>query len=235
VQDALDLIRAAHQDNSLAWALQESGVYEVRVLAGLRPATSMDIDTPADLAIARHHPDCPAHLKSVVQDTLLEQIPVQKVVELLKREGSQVALIGRVSPLAWEAVNKVTRCWIRVFAEERGMVGSERLRRGEVRSLLGVILRTQGAAGFFRALAEICDAAIIDNRVLMADHSVNLPSQADRFASDLFLVDEIRNTWLREFTQAAKAAPIPIILGGHNVVAGGLYALTEIIAPPKVV
>ena len=55
------------------------------------------------------------------------------------------------------------------------------------------------------------------------------PNTADRFASDLFWTDVIADSWLREFTYAAKTARIPVILGGHSLVAGGLYVLAEII------
>jgi hypothetical protein len=229
VEDALPIIRDTNRDNSLAWALQESGEYEVRIPAGFRPATSMDIDTPSDLAILRLHPDCPPHLKSALGAPELDAIPAQAVIDTLRREGSQVAIIGRVSPLAWQEVNKVTRCWIRVFSEERGMVASERLARGEVRSMLGELLKIKGEAGFFELLAETCDAAIIDSRVLMADHLQGMPARADRFASDLYQVDAINDPWLRAFTRAAKESPIPILLGGHNVVSGGLYAIAEIV------
>ncbi|HLA44498.1 MAG TPA: hypothetical protein VJZ27_13730, partial [Aggregatilineales bacterium] len=145
VHEALPFIRQQARDNSLAWVLGESGKYDVRIPAGLRPATSMDIDTPSDLAIVGAHPDCPTHLRDYLQNVDLGVIPVKGVVEAFRREASQVSIIGRVSPLAWQAVNKVTRCWIRVFAEERGMVASERVERGEVRSLLGELLKVKGA------------------------------------------------------------------------------------------
>ena len=69
---------------------------------------------------------------------------------------------------------------------------------------------------------------IFDSRVLMAAEGIH-PDAADRFASDLYWLNSIRDPWLRDFTQAAAEAPIPVILGGHSVVAGGLYALAEII------
>lgn len=228
-QGVLTLIQAAARDNMLAWALGESGQYDVRVLSGIRPATSLDLDTPTDLAIVRQHPDCAPHLKQFLDSTALDAIPIQPILRVLATEGSQVLIAGRVAPLAWQALNKVTRCWIRVFAEERGMVASERLQRGEVRSVLGALLREQGMAGFFRTLASLSDAAMIDSRVLMADALGELPSVADRYNSDLFQVDAIENSWLREFTQAAAEAPIPVLLGGHSVVAGGLYVLAELL------
>ena len=43
------------------------------------------------------------------------------------------------------------------------------------------------------------------------------------------MADAIIDPWLCEFTQAASQAPIPIILGGHSAVAGGLYVLSEIL------
>lgn len=229
VGDALDLIRQTHRDNSLAWMLQESGLYELRIPAGFRPATSMDIDTPADLAILRLHPDCPPHLKAVLTDPLLDAIPAPQLLKAFKTDGTHIALIGRVAPLAWQAVSKTARCWIRVFSEERGMIASGRADEGRARSLLGALLRAKGMAGFFEALADTAEAAIIDSRVLMADHRAEQPSRADRFASDLYQVADIQDPWLRDFTQAALEAPLPILLGGHSVVAGGLYALAELI------
>ena len=32
---------------------------------------------------------------------------------------------------------------------------------------------------------------------------------------------------VRDLTAAARAAPIPVVLGGHSLVAGGIWALAE--------
>jgi hypothetical protein len=227
--DALPIIQQAERDNSLAWMLQQNWDFDVRVLSGVRPASSMDLDTPSDLAIIRQHPGCLPRLAEVLRDPLLDRVPLEQVASIIARDGSRLTLMGRVSPLAWQAMSKATQCWIRVLSEERGMVASERLVRGEVRSLMGRFLDLLGSDVFFEELARVADVAIIDTRVLMAA-SGHFPSDADRFAADLFLPDEIQNEWLRDFTLAAGRASIPVLVGGHGVVAGGLYALADIVA-----
>ena len=39
--------------------------------------------------------------------------------------------------------------------------------------------------------------------------------------------DDIRDGFLRDFTQAAMQARVPVLLGGHSLMAGGLMALNE--------
>lgn len=227
--DSLPVIKAQWRDNSLAWALRESGGYEVRALANLRPATGFDIDTPSDLAILAHHPDLGENLRAVIDPVQLSSVPIEAILDILRAEAKTLGLIGRVSPQAWQAVNRVSRIWTRVIAEERGMVASERAARGEVRSILRPIIEAHGFEGFFSFLAELCDAALIDTRVILAAYGLE-PSAADRYASDLLWHWAIDDLWLREFTFAAATAPIPVVLGGHSIVSGGLHALVEIIS-----
>jgi hypothetical protein len=230
-QDARATIAEVDRDNSLAWLLETQADYDVRVLSALRPSSSMDIDTPTDLAILALHPQAQPHLTEVLrsdQATPIQRIPLPAVLEVAARPESQLAIIGRVSPLAWQALSKVTHIWIRVFAEERGMVASGRVTRGQARSLLGLMMERAGPDAFFADLASLVNGAIIDSRVLMAHHG-RWPDAADRFASDTFDVENVGDLWLRAFTAAAAQAPMPVVLGGHGLVSGGLYALTEIL------
>lgn len=226
--DALSVIRQAERDNSLAWMLQESQRYSIEVAPGARASSGMDLDTPTDLAIVRMHLKCPQHLADTLRDPLLDRIPVARVVDVIARDGSRVALIGRVAPFAWHALSNATQAWIRVFSEERGMVASERLVRGDVRTLLGRMVDILGPDAFFEELAALADVALIDTRVMMAARG-HYPDAADRFASDLFLVEAINDDWLRAFTASAARASLPVLLGGHGVVAGGLYALADVV------
>ncbi len=230
-QTALDTLVEVESDNSLAWLLEHEAGYDVRVLAALRPSTSMDIDTPADLAILAQYPQLMPYLNGLLQSDAavpLQRMQLPAVLNLLTQEARQLAIVGRVSPHAWQALSKATRIWIRVFSEERGMKASGRLAHGEVRSMLGLMMDRGGPEAFFADLAGMVDAAIIDSRVFMA-HRGLWPAAAERFASDMFDIDAVQDAWLRAFTEAAMKAPIPVVLGGHGLVSGGLYVLAEIV------
>ena len=98
--------------------------------------------------------------------------------------------------------------------------------RGQVRSLLGFQLARAGTRSLFDTLAQLGDAAIIDSRVLFAHHNLH-PTAPDRFHSDLMQPDSIADPFIREFTKAARDASVPVLLGGHSLVSGGMYALIE--------
>jgi hypothetical protein len=83
-----------------------------------------------------------------------------------------------------------------------------------------------GPVRFFERLASAADGAVIDSRPLLAAGG-RLPPAHDRFASDLFLAEEVADPRWRAFTEAAAAASIPVVLGGHNLVSGGLFLLAD--------
>jgi hypothetical protein len=109
------------------------------------------------------------------------------------------------------------------------MVSSGRLARGEVYSILGEMVDRLGLPAFFERLAGQAGAALIDSRVLMA-HRGRWPSEADRFASDLGLPDQVQDPWLREFTAQAVQSPVPVVLGGHGLLSGDLYAWCDLLS-----
>jgi hypothetical protein len=53
------------------------------------------------------------------------------------------------------------------------------------------------------------------------------PSAADRYAADLGWVEQITDPNLLRLSRAIQGSTIPILAGGHGVVAGGIYALLE--------
>ncbi len=214
------------RDNALGWVLKTEAGVEVRALAP-SAATRVDIDTPADLLLLSLHPrtqpELTAYLRAHPHDTTQYWAATQK----LFTPASHITLIGRVASGVWNYLETRTQVWTRVFSEERGMAASGRQTAGQVQSLVAAHLARVGADQFFAELSQMSDAIFFDTRVLLAHHQ-RWPSAADRYASDLGLADRIADPFLRDFTAAARRAPIPVVLGGHGVVAGGLYALVEI-------
>jgi hypothetical protein len=213
------------RDNMLGWVLKTEAAVDMTSLAA-SAATRMDIDTPADLSLLSLHPRMGPEVAAYLQARPQDCSRWLAAGRILFTPGKQVALIGRVSSAVWGHVEAHTQVWIRVFSEERGMAASGRQAAGQARSLVGAHLARLGPEGFFAELGELADAAFFDTRVVLAHHHL-WPSAADRYASDLGLADQIQDSFLRALTRAAWSAPLPVVLGGHGVVAGDLYALVE--------
>lgn len=216
------------RDNMLAPVLKYEANLEVHALPA-SAATRADIDTPADLLALSQHPYLPSNLHAYLE---LHPVPEKMTANwraarrLLATPGSRITLIGRVSAAVLSALEARTRCWTRVFSEERGMTASGRQAQGNVHSLVARHLARVGPAAFFAEMAEMTDLVIFDTRVVLASTN-RWPSAADRYASDAGQPELIADSFLRELTQAALNAPVPVLLGGHGVVTGDLYALLE--------
>nr|HID12459.1 hypothetical protein [Anaerolineae bacterium] len=219
------LIAQEANDNAVAWVLAHEGGLPVESLPA-SAATRFDLDTPADLLIAQRHPGIGPCLRRFLDGLGWEAERLDGVLATMAREGGSLAVVGRASAAAWTALERATSCWVRVFAEERGMRASGRQEQGEVRSLLADYLALVGVEGLFNELAELVDGVLLDNRVILAARGL-WPSTPDRFNSDLHRWDRVEEPFLRRFTRAAAEARVPVVLGGHSVVAGGLMALVE--------
>lgn len=223
--DALAKIEPPALDNDLAYRLGERAKLRVVALPK-NAATQLDIDTPTDLLTISFHPAVGKHLRKFLDEARMDRTRVGQVRSLLNSRAANIIIAGRVSASMALFLERSTPCQWRIFSEERGMRASGRDERGEVRSLLGFHLDQVGAKGLFDALAHLSDATILDSRVLFAHRRIH-PTAPDRFHSDWLDVESIEESWLREFTQAAQQAAIPVLLGGHSLVSGGMYALVE--------
>jgi hypothetical protein len=226
-REVASLVAREANDNAIAWVLAHEGGMPVESLP-VSAATRFDLDTPADLLIAQRHPGIGPRLRRFLDELGWEAPWLDAVLAEMCREGGSLAVIGRASATAWAALERATRCWVRVFAEERGMRASGRQEQGEVRSLLSDYLELVGFEGFFAELAALVEGVLFDNRVILAARGL-WPSAADRFNSDLYRWEKVEEPFLRRFTQAAAESGVPMVLGGHSVVAGGLLALVEVL------
>lgn len=215
------------QDNMIGWVLSTEADLPIDSQQ-ISSSTRLDIDTPTDLLTLRLHPRVKRHLRQYIDNLPLDTAALENALSVLSTPASQVFIAGRISPNVWATLNEITNCWIRVVSEERGMVSSGRLKRGEVFSLLADYITRLGLRGVFDILSDHSQAAFIDTRVLLA-HQRSWPSRSDRFHSDLGLADQIEDPWLRELTATAQDAPIPVILGGHGLLSGDMLALCEIL------
>jgi hypothetical protein len=233
---ALNKIDPPAVDNDLAWLLHyRAGLPYAPTTHTL--ATHFDVDTPTDLAslwLATRSAPLNASAGTHLQ-TFLASVPdllpapsstLERAYAVMATRRAQVFLAGRVSSWTWRRMEINLPCQTRVLSEERGMRASGRDARGEVRSLLGLYADLAGVSGLITALEQTCDAAFLDSRVLFA-HKGLYPSRQERFASDAFAVESIEGEWLRSFTELAAQASIPVVLGGHSMIAGGVWALAE--------
>ena len=223
--DALRRIEPPELDNDLAYRLGERAGLQVATLPK-NAATQLDIDTPTDLLTISFHPAVGKNLRAFLDSAQLDTMRAGRLLSLLGNRAVAALIAGRVSASMALLLERETRCQWRIYSEERGMRASERQARGEARSLLGYYLEQSNARGFFATLSRLADAAVLDSRVLFAHHRLR-PTAIDRFSSDLLLVEQIGDPFVREFALAAREASIPILLGGHSLVSGGMYALVE--------
>jgi hypothetical protein len=222
---ALAAIQPPSIDNDLGWLLGEKAGLPNEALAR-RASTLFDVDTPTDLMTLASHPGAGQHTRAFLETLALDTAHIVQAMHPLVDRDAEIIVAGRVSSAVWEYLERETACRVRVFAEERGMRASGRLARREARSLLGFYYQQVGPQRFFDTLAELGKAVFLDSRVLFA-HMGIWPPASDRYNSDLRLPERIVDESVREFTQAAMSARVPVVLGGHSLVSGGMYALVE--------
>ncbi|GAH90816.1 unnamed protein product [marine sediment metagenome] len=221
----INSIEPFNNDNEIAWILRNNCNFQ-NISLPRNAATQLDIDTPIDLLTIKNHPALSKNVKNYIESLDINTTKIEEALKYFAIEDSNVIIAGRTNSTVWSYLEDNTVCRVRLFAEERGMRASGRRKRGEVHSLLGFFIQEFGIKKFFEIINQIADAAFIDSRVILS-HFKMWPSANDRFYSDLLKPGKISEPFLREFTYEALNASIPIVLGGHSLVSGGLYALVE--------
>jgi hypothetical protein len=223
--EAIQRIDPSGGDNLLPRLLHDQAGLESQPLPR-SSATQFNIDSPADLAMLKLAGGAGPRLSHFLESFEADLEPYRRLLSCLVDPEAELLLAGRVGSQVWSYLERETACRVRVYSEERGMRAAGRDESGRARSLLAFHVREVGCARFFAELAELADAACLDTRPLLAHLGVRA-SRADRFWSDLGCPDRIEEPFLREFTEAAQQASLPVLLGGHSLVAGGLMLLTE--------
>jgi hypothetical protein len=223
-QASLTVVESVTRDNALARSLKESGV-EMESLPR-NVTTQMDIDSPSDLIVLALTEGGRPRLRQCLTDLTLDTSRYASTLPFFTDRDAEVMVAGRVGSHSWPYLERETACRVRLFAEERGMEADGRAEADSARSLLGYYMGAVGLDRFFETLPELGNAAFIDTRVLLAHKGIQA-SREDRFLSDSGDWQAVSDPFLREFTQKAAEAPIPVLLGGHSLMSGGLMALNE--------
>jgi hypothetical protein len=222
---ALAAIQAPAIDNDLAFLLhRQAGLRNVPLARTY--GTQFDLDTPIDLLILQQHPDVGPFCRRFLDAAGLDPSPVRSAMRFFTDSSAEIVVAGRVGSHVLAHLETDLACRKRIFSEERGMRASGREARGEVRSLLGYHLSAVGPRAFFEHLGALGQAIFLDTRVLFGHLGLEL-SAADRFHSDLLAAERVVDPLLRDLTLAAREAPVPVLLGGHSLVSGGLWALID--------
>jgi len=208
-------------DNGLGFLLADAGVDCYSLPRSL--ASQFDLDTPIDLLLLQAAGKGGPRLQELLQRQPFNHPSLESITSLLAERTALVYLVGRVSPVTWQTFEQQVACRTAGMIEGRGM----KAYADRQPPVLANLFRGRGFGDFFSALEDSADAAIIDSRPLLALKG-SLPSPHERFSSDLFRVSELEDPVWIEFTQQAMDCSIPILLGGHSLVSGGLHLLSEI-------
>jgi hypothetical protein len=207
-------------DNSLGFSLADYGIPSFSLPRTVE--TQFDIDTPTDLALLAAAERGGDAMREFLAAQSLNHSMIEDFLTVLTNRNAHLTLIGRMNPTSWTHFEGEIACRTSAYSEGRGM----RAYPDKKAPLLASTLNEMGIDAFFERLERSTDAAIIDTRPLLALGGL-LPLMADRFASDLLRPELVEDPLWKAFTQAAIDSQIPILLGGHSLVSGGLYLLAE--------
>lgn len=234
LEDAVSALEACDSDNAAPRHLEEAG-WRSRDL-GAAPWGRFDVDTTLDLALLRLSTRLPrmrpldAAIRGFIEMARLPgggalEVPhLARIGEVMRDRGAELVVAGRLPASVWQHLETETACRVRCLVEERGMRSA---RDARPRSILAALMRRSSPSDLVDELAGLGDAVVIDTRVLMASmagspETTSWPPEEDRFASDFGDHRRIETRWLQELTEAAVAAPVPFLFGGHALVSDGM-------------
>jgi hypothetical protein len=239
LDSAVNTLAGCPADNAAVRHLEDAGLAS-RDLAW-QPWSRFDVDTPLDLALLRLAARLPGsrevdqriagflEMATLPGGRGLEVPKAEPIGAVLRDRGAQLVVAGRIPAAAIAYLETEAACRVRWFVEERGMRSAP---DAAPRSLLADWVGRLGPADLIGELSRLGDALVLDSRVLMAGlagsaRATDWPPAEERFASDFLEASAVATPWLKELTEAAANASIPVQLGGHSLVSDGLRILVD--------
>ncbi|MEO6398516.1 MAG: hypothetical protein ABIP13_08615 [Tepidiformaceae bacterium] len=221
--EAIQRVTTVTRDNVLPRRLRDDAGL-ASVILPRTTATQFDLDTPSDLAVLALTSGLQPELAGAAAAAWATAERYRAFLPLLCDRTAEVVVAGRVGAMTWQYLERETACRVRMFSEERGLATA--LPGHRAHSVLGFLLEEVGIQRFFERMALLGDALVLDTRVIEAHLGLE-PAREDRFQSDLLNHAAITDDFLGRFTEGAARAPMPVLLGGHSLVAGGLMAMND--------
>lgn len=222
----LENIKLPAIDNGLPRLLIEQAGFK-EICLDRNAETQFDVDTPTDVLILSLYPQIGSTTYNYIKSLDLSTETLRNALAHFKDKNSEIVLAGRIGSFVWTQMEKRTSCRVRVLSEERGMRSDGREENNTANSILGYYLQNAGIEKFFDIMPKLGTALFLDSRVIFQHFKLN-PSRKDRFLSDLGMWQEIDDSFIKDFTRCAAEARIPVVLGGHSLLSGGLLALLDI-------
>lgn len=226
ISPAQDLLKVdpPEKDNQLGWLARDAGFEPHEMTRNAK--TQLDLDTPADLIPLKISDRARGRLKDFLPSEGFENTKISDILPQFTDQNSRLIIGGRLGASTWSFIEKYAACHIDVISEGRGSYTSND--NGDSGSLwLGKSLQELGPDSLIQFLGEKGTGLFLDTRVLF-DFLGEWPSRKDRFSSDLLRPSEISVDYLRNLTRAARDYPKPVVLGGHSMISGSLYLLTDV-------
>ena len=214
-------------DNALGYEIRYQNHF-TRLLMPHSAGIHFDVDTPTEILFLKLLPNLKPRTRKAVDAMAWSTKTLERAWEVLKTRGKipSVWISGRVGAPLIAHFNLHISARLRIVSEERGMKAMGLEDSGKVRSFIGSYIENVGPEAFFQWVSESASVAFLDTRPIFAHMQIH-PSDHDRFNSDLGNWQEIKDPFIREFTKAALEAPIPVVLGGHTLVLGGLWVIID--------
>lgn len=216
-------VELSPRDNSLGWRAREAGLAPHELPRS--PKSQFDIDSPGDLRSLHVSGRVTGKLSAYLETVDLGTEPLDRLLPIFTATDSRLVLAGRVGASTWSYLEREAACHISVFSEGRGLAASDNSGQQSNRLLRGVA-NQEGPKGLIDKLARAGDGVVLDSRLLLPTRQ-NWPSAADRYWSDLGHVDPVEDQFLEQLTRSARSASVPVVLGGHSMVSGGLLLLAD--------
>ena len=211
------------KDNSLGWLARDAGLEPHEMSRNAK--TQLDLDTPVDLLSLRLSSRATGRLREYLDNLDWVHDGLMDILSQFTDHDGRLIIAGRVGGNTWEYLEKNSACQLDLISEGRGSYDGTG-KNGSRSFWLGRAFEELGPDKFLEFLGDKGTGVVLDTRILF-DYKGEWPSRKDRFSSDIFDSGAIGVDYLRELTQTARKSSIPIIFGGHSMVSGSLYLLSE--------